>query len=248
MGRVVLSAVWGVAALLLVINGVLWALNRAADSVPTGPTGALFYVTTFDAYNDQWAQFPGQLRATIEDGSGLLVLSMDDARAGTFSELSRPFGDFDASVDAGFFTPSEFGQVGLLFRFQDRNNYLIFKVRGDGAYRVERVVGGEVEVLSEWQIAPQLTPGGDVRLRVVGKGEVFTFALNGQPVLLCPKGTDRRSTWAGLRSGQCVSNGGQTAESLRVAGVALTGKIGLGGVSEEAGLQVAFDNLVVLAP
>lgn len=138
-----------------------------------------------------------------------------------------------------------------MFRYQDVNNFYAFKLRGDGAYRVERFQNGTLDVLSEWQIASQALSGLGAfnRLRVVAQSDQLRFFVNDQPVLLCPKGADRRSTWNGLRSGACLSNNRQTAEAL-VDSAFKTGKIALGAVAGQGatGFRVAFDNVIVRAP
>src|SRR5689334_1855816 len=42
---------------------------KALDRPGAAPSGALLYATTFDAYNDEWQQFDGQLSAKVSDGS-----------------------------------------------------------------------------------------------------------------------------------------------------------------------------------
>jgi hypothetical protein len=199
----------------------------------------LLYLSTFDddpesdaddSFNAQWAQYEGQDSAVIEDG--ILYLSIGSA-GGVFSDLNRPFADLDAEVlmswAGGDPDVIEAAEASLMFRYQDVNNFYAFKLRGDGAYRVERLHNGALDVLSEWQIAPQALSGLGAfnRLRAVAQGDQLRFFINDQPVLLCPKGTDRRSTWNGLRSGACLSNNRQTAELL-LDSTFKTGKIALG--------------------
>jgi hypothetical protein len=241
-------------------NLLLLALINA-DQPANAPSGTLLYLSTFDddpetdaddSFNAQWAQYEGQDSAVIEDG--ILYLSIGSA-GGVFSDLNRPFADLDAEVlmswAGGDPDVVEAAEASLMFRYQDVNNFYAFKLRGDGAYRVERLHNGALDVLSEWQIAPQALSGLGAfnRLRVVAQGDQLRFFINDQPVLLCPKGADRRSTWNGLRSGACLSNNRQTAELL-LDSTFKTGKIALGAVAGQGvtGFRVAFDNLIVLAP
>lgn len=247
-------------AALGIVNLVSLALINA-DQPINAPSGALLYVSTFDddpdteaddSFNAQWAQYTGQDSAVIQDG--ILYLSIGSA-GGVFSDLDYPFADLDVEVLTGWQEGDpeviEAAEISLMFRYQDVDNFYAFKLRGDGAYRVERLQSGVLEVLSEWQIAPQALSGLGAfnRLRAVAQGNQLRFFINDQPVLLCPKGADRRSTWNGLRSGQCLSNNRQTAEFL-IDSAFKTGKIALGAVAGQGatGFRVAFDNVIVLAP
>ncbi|PJF34839.1 MAG: hypothetical protein CUN49_13620 [Candidatus Thermofonsia Clade 1 bacterium] len=258
--RVTISALIGAIALLGALNAILIAL-RNADQPTAAPSGTLLYVSTFDddpesamddSFNAQWAQYAGQDSATIEDG--ILYLSIGSV-GGVFSDLDQLFADLDAEVltswERGDPEVIAAAEVSLMFRYQDVGNFYAFKLRGDGAYRVERLHDGALEVLSEWQIAPQALSGLGAfnRLRVVAQGDQLRFFINDTALQLCPKGADRRSTWNGLRSGECLSNNRQTAEVL-IDSAFKTGKIALGAVAGQGatGFRVAFDNLIVRAP
>lgn len=249
-----------IVAVLAASNGVLTLIVRA-DVPPIPEAGALLYATTFDDdpetadddyLNRQWTLAQGQDNVTIDGGVMFVVIG---SAGGIFAPLNMAFSDFRAeaitswvSGDAEVIPAAE---TALLFRYQDTSNFYAFKLRGDGAYRVERVKDGALEVLSEWQIAPSALSGvgGDNRLTVIAQGSDLRFLINDQPLLMCPKGDDRRSTWNGLRSGECVSNGGNTAESLTDAAFRY-GQLALGAVAGlgASNFQIAFDNVIVTAP
>ncbi|GAB4544373.1 MAG: hypothetical protein OHK0023_01090 [Anaerolineae bacterium] len=247
-------------AVLLALNGVLTLMVRA-DVPPIPEDGALLYATTFDDdpevadddyLNQQWTLAQGQDSITID--GGVMFINIGSA-GGVFAPLNMAFSDFRAELltswvsgDAEVIRAAE---TALLFRYQNTSNFYAFKLRGDGAYRVERVQDGVLEVLSEWQIAPSALSGvgGDNRLTVIAQGSDLRFLINDQPLRMCPKGSDRRSTWNGLRSGECVSNGGSTTESLtdetfRWGQLALGAVAGLGA----SNFRIAFDNVILTAP
>lgn len=255
------------ASLLLILMAALGVLNLllaaliSADQPTNAPSGTLLYISTFDddeetdaddTFNAQWTLYTGQDSAQVE--GGVLFISIGSA-GGVFTDLNQPFADLDAEVltswESGAPDIIEAAEASLMFRYQDVNNFYAFKLRGDGAYRVERLQAGKLDVLSEWQIAPQALSGLGAfnRLRVVAQGDQFRFYVNDLPVLLCPKGEDRRSTWNGLRSSACLSNNQQTAEFL-IDSAFKTGKIALGAVAGQgaSGFRVAFDTVIVIAP
>jgi hypothetical protein len=234
------------AALLLANAGLI--AYRAAQQPALPAPGELVYVTTFDAFNDQWSQFPGQVRASIADGQ--LQLASDAPAAGGYSELNQVFTDFDLRVEATWqASKSQADSFGVLFRIQDPENYYMFKIRADGAYRVELVSANVVEVLSQWQVSPHVRKGEASRnqLRVVAQNYLFYFYANDQLLPLCLRGNEKRSTWSGLNTGECLTNGGRTRDEV-VDPTFRSGRFGLGVVAGEAGVAVNFDNLTVLGP
>jgi len=172
---------------------------------------------------------------------------MDTASDGIYSPLNYPLADFDVRVVGQHLTGDDpYSEYGVLFRYQDSKNYYMFKFRADGAYHVERTVNGVTTDLSAPHTAPVASPGPNHYndLRVVGSGSKFQFYLNGQLLTLCPKGSDKFSTWNG---DQCISNGGQTSQSL-IDTTFSDGKIGLGLYENDQAVKVAFSNFVVYSP
>jgi hypothetical protein len=235
-----------VIVVLLLTNGVL-ALLRRGDAPAKPDPGALIYATTFEDGTTNWQQEPGQASTQIKDG--MLLVAIDEVRS-IYSLLDYDFSDVDARVNVTTLAAtSEYDQFGLMFRFKDTSNYYMFKLRGDGAYRVELFKEGTLDVISDWQIVAAVRTGiGAVnQLRVVAQGETFTFSVNDKPLSLCLKGSDRRATWNGIRSGQCLSNGGEISTSFTDSSIAW-GKIGLGVLADSPGVRVAFDNVLVYGP
>jgi hypothetical protein len=233
------------AAVNLAVYG-LPLLERPEEPFP----GQLLYVTTFDAYNEQWTQERGQARTIIADGT--LLASSEAESDGIYSALDRDLGNFDLSVDVTWRqVPDDYGQFVVLFRLQDPEHYYAFRVRADGAYRVEVVNGNPSapDVLSEWQISPHIRIGeGAVnRVRVVAQAFIFSFVVNDELLPLCLRGQDRRSTWTGPRTGECMSDGGRTRDEA-VDRNFERGQIALGAYAVTPGLEVTFDNVLVVGP
>ncbi|HRE47340.1 MAG TPA: hypothetical protein PLD47_06395 [Aggregatilineales bacterium] len=242
--------------LTLVLMGAIFVLGllnlglvalRAADSAPDYPPRALIYVTTFDAFNEHWSTFPGQIRAEISDG--VLVITSDSSNAGAFSLLNQQIRDFDLTVQTEWRTiSSPADQIGVLFRYQNADNYYTFKIRSDGAYLVGMKAQGEDEIpLSQWQINPAIhtEPNATNLIQIIARRYTFEFYVNGIQLPVCPKGNDRRSTWRSLTSGECLSNGGRTRDQLAEATFE-EGKIGVGMVAGDLGASVGFDNVIIL--
>lgn len=235
-----------VAVVILAVANVGIAGVKAIEQPVSGSTGAILYATTFDNYADEWSQFDGQMSSKI--GDGVLRIAINAANDGAFSLLNYNFADFDVRINGTRLSEAEqYDEMGLLFRFHDADNYYIFKIRGDGFYRVERRKDKVTDVLSEWHAAPAILQGLNVnnQMRVVGQGDTFKFYINDQPLTLCPSGpAKQKSTWSGEN---CLSNNQQTSTLIQDAAFR-TGKIGVGVRVDQPASEVAFDNVVVVAP
>ncbi|MBX3086051.1 MAG: hypothetical protein KF716_30735 [Anaerolineae bacterium] len=235
--------------LLLVGNGVI-ALLRALDRPAKPSSGALLYATDFSAENASnvdWLQEPGQSSTQIADG--VMRISIDEVRS-IYSVLKRDFRDIDARVNASITAATgDFTEYGIVFRYHDDNNYYMFLLRGDGAYSVQMIKNGEPDVISTWQRAPSIKSGLNQinQLRVVASDDSFQFFVNDEPLPLCLKGSDRRSTWSGPDTGKCISNNQQTSISFKDNSFA-DGKIGVGARADSPGMRVAFDNVLIFGP
>ncbi len=245
---------WRLIALLLIVIVVLGIANlailglRTLDRPGQPAPKALLYASTFDAYNEEWDQFIGQMSAQIANHS--LVIKVDTAHDGIYSALNHDFGDFDVRVNARRLVSEDpNASIGLLFRYQDRNDFYMFVITND-SYCVERHQGGKVDKLSACHHSSAVLPGLNTvnQMRVVGQGGHFKFYVNDQQLLLCPKGSDKFSTWIGSDQDQCASNNKQTSNEL-VDNTFDYGKIGVGVRTEATpGIQVAFNNVLVYGP
>ena len=128
---------------IMIASAVVILLLAACSSVPEARPGQLLYVTTFDAFTEDWQLYEGELAARImaDDGNPRLEIAVDSIQAGAFTLLDQAFGDFDVITDvvqvAGPDNLDAPG-FGVLFRHQDNNNFYAFMISGDGYYQVIR--------------------------------------------------------------------------------------------------------------
>lgn len=242
---------WRLIALILIVIVVLGITNlaiigiRALDRPDRPAPKVLLYASTFDAYNQEWDQFEGQMSAKIASSS--LTIKVDTPQDGTYSVLNHDFSDFDIRVNTRRITANDpYNEIWLMFRYRDKDNFYTFKIVADGSYCVERRQGGKTEILSACHPSPAVFSGLTLvnQMRVVGVSDHFWFYVNDQPLLLCPKGSDKFSTWNGDK---CLSNNKQTSYELIDPGLDY-GKIGLGVRVRTPGIQVTFNNLLVYGP
>jgi hypothetical protein len=242
-----------IAAILGALHIGAVALKPVLSAPPVLATGDVLYATNFDSPTDpDWEQYKGGQIAQIQNG--VLEIGTDAVKSNIFAPLTYPFGDFDLRVTTRYSTgdvnSDPYSEYGVLFRLVDIRNYYLFRVRADGAYRITRNLNGVQEDLSA-AIDPSRAKspytvgiGRYNDLRIVAKADQFTFYVNGNPLTLCPKGSDKRSTWNGEK---CASNNQQTADFLTDS-TFRSGRIALAVYQNSDPIKVEFDQLILIAP
>lgn len=254
--------------LLLVLAAVftaLFSLSRSVASwqhtVISADAGTLIYAATFDGgggdgFNPDWSQYPGRLAAQIEGGQ--MQITVGEAVSGAYSVAKPYFGDFDLTVEAQTIAGPLDNAYGIVFRLQNKDNatfeddsYYLFLISADGYYQLLRVIDGQApQIVSDWIESPLINQGVEAvnHLRVVARGDQFSFYINDQPVTMCiPDDPTAQSTIHPL-TGECM--GGQMLETIIDATI-LNGQIGVAAQSTlmgGEGVVAAFDNVLITAP
>lgn len=142
----------------------------------------------------------------------------------------------------------------LLFRPTSTaaDGYYMFLISADGYYSVWKAAstGSSTEArrVSAWIASDAIRQGlaATNSLRIIARGDTFTFAINDQAVALClPDDPTAQSTYAG---GQCID--GQMQPALVDSNFAV-GQIGLAAQTTlrgGTGVIVEFDNLIITSP
>lgn len=227
-------------ALILVALYLVKQESSSWQYIVSGNTGELLYVSSFDAFLDEWEQAPGRNSAEIANSALNISLSVDNA--GVYAPTIFNFDDFDLTVktitndgplDNGF---------GVIFREQDRDNHYLFLISADGYYRLERVQDGERIELSTWIDTPVINQGlgAENNIRVVSEGNRMRFFINGEQMSLCPADEGSVSTYS---LGECLS--GKLVDEF-IDDTFTYGRIGLGAVSfSMPDVQISFDDLII---
>jgi hypothetical protein len=218
-------------------------LLAACGTIPAPRPGELLYLTTFDAYNDDWQQLEGRLAYQVvgAEHNPAMQIAIDVANSGTFTIMEfREFSDFDLIVNATQVAGPDDNGYGVIFRHQDNQNYYVLMISGDGYYQVLRRLEGVDEVLSDWAPTPVIQQGQATNaVRVVAQGDTFTFFINDEQVPLCP------TLWHPV-SGDCVD----AEPTMQLVDDSFSqGRIGLAARSfDDSGVVISFDNLLVCGP
>jgi hypothetical protein len=226
---------------------VLILLARAAENwhyVVSGAPGTLLYAASFDGDQQDWQTYSGRLDASIE--AGVLRVENGQSDSYAFSVADQHYDDLDLRARAvGAEGPLNNG-YGVVFRYQNPQNFYAFLVSSDGYYSVVRALDGDQRWLSNWIDSPMVIQGigAENRLRVVASGDQFRFWINDMPAQVCvPDDPAAESTYV---AGTCRE--GAMLDVLQDAALA-SGQVGVVALTfGEPDVVATFDDIVVYSP
>jgi len=200
-------------------------LLLAGCSLPTDeglPIGVL-YQDDFAADTGNWL-LESDLDASASYAEGRLHQHVAAPNLIAWAELvDRQFTDFVLEVDATQVAGPDDNSYGVVFRLRGPSAYYRFDVTGDGYYtfiRRDEADGGRWTEIIDWTESLAIHRGASTnRIKIVAQGSHFGFYVNEQQVAEAEDGTYP------------------------------SGAIGLdAGSFDEAGVQIAFDNLTIRQP
>jgi hypothetical protein len=142
--------------------------------------GMLLYSEDFSELSDAWSQgVVGEGEYGLEDAK--YSIKVNKSQYVVWEGLGDEFGDFAAQVETTLVEGDKFNASGLMFRFQDKENYYMLSVNGNLKYHVGKEIGGEWRDVIDWREHEALLPMGQPNLiRLVGHGNTFTLYINGE--------------------------------------------------------------------
>lgn len=116
-----------------------------------------------------------------QPSSGVLRVRLEQPLQRAWAVAGQQIRNFDLELDLRALTPSQDVGYGLLYRYQDPDNYYLFAIGGDGYYTVAVVQDGALTPLRAWGQWPHVRRGAAAnRLRARCVGEVCSFYVNGE--------------------------------------------------------------------
>lgn len=209
-----------VSILALAALACQFSLPFAPTPTPPAQPGETLFYDDFTNPGTGWERFTSAEGTMDYDGSGYRFL-VNALQANFWSTPGKSFGDVRMEVDVAKLSGPDENRIGLLCRFNE-NNYYFFMVGSDGYYTIGKYIGGNVIQLgqSEMQFNEAIHTGLAVNhLRADCVGDTFTFYINGSPVAQA-RDPDFAEGDVGL----------------------------LAGTFAQPGVDVIFDNFVVLQP
>jgi hypothetical protein len=182
----------------------------------SGGTGAVVYDDNFDDPSSSALRERSDDSAAFAFANGTYEISVTEPQLIVWEPLRGEHGDAAIAVDTAF-TGSKLTAAGVIFHFQDNENFYIFTISSDGRYALDLYKDNELNVLIDPIESPAIKISGEMNaLRVETVGSRIRLYANDQ---LLDEVSD--STFARGKAALAVSS------------------------FEEAGVSAAFDNLVI---
>jgi len=191
-------------------------------SIPTAPPadpGDILYHDEFENNTTGWDRVSNANGIMDYDGGGYRIL-IQQPSFNLWSTPEKNFSDVRVEADVTRLNGPEENRSGLICRYQ-KADYYFFIISSDGFYAIGKFIGGNTILLgqSEMQASEFIQTGSMNHLRADCIGDTLTFFVNFNEVASA-QDTDFASGDVGL----------------------------LAGSFSESGVDVSFDNFVVMQP
>ena len=187
--------------------------------VSTANSGDILYQEQFENTRTGWARFSNENGIMDYDGGGYRIL-VQQPQLNIWSTPEKDFADVRLEADVIKLNGPDENRMGLICRYRG-GDYYFFIISNDGYYVIGKFIGGLTLLLgqSEMQASGAIQTGTMNHLRADCIGDKLTFYINFSEVA---SATDADFS---------------------------TGDVGvLAGAFSEPGVDVLFDNFVVIQP
>ncbi len=159
----------------------------ADDSTPiqqTDDTSAELSLAYEDDFSDSFGGWDDAFDTytTKQYGNNRYQIEVTASNLVAWGLANRDVADFEIEVETRREDGADINSYGILFRFQDRENFYRFDVSGDGYFLLSKFIKGEWETIIDWKEAPSLNNelGANNILKVSAIGPKITVWANGQ--------------------------------------------------------------------
>jgi hypothetical protein len=119
--------------------------------------------------------------ATYSFVDGAYAISVKEPKYIVWSSYNGSHGDIDIVVDTTFDDGPLESAAGVLFRYQDEDNFYYYRISADGSYSLILYQAGERQVLIDWTEAPEIRGRRQANhLRVETVGDRIRMFVNDQ--------------------------------------------------------------------
>ncbi len=209
---------------LLLLAGVTSACSQVLP-VPSAASdaarGDVLFQDDFSSTGSGWATW-SQESSEVSYRSGGLSIRVSQPRYDYWSRPGKRFTDTIIAVDASRVSGSDNNDFGVICRYRNSDNFYAFLISSDGYYGIVRVHEGQYQVLGadSLQFAETIQQGDAAnQIQAECNGPNLTLAVNGS-VLHQVQDSAFQSGEVGL----------------------------LAGAYDEPGVEVLFDNFIVIKP
>jgi len=153
------------------------ATTVPGTDVTVEPGGPL-YMEDFSAPGAEWEVSENEgARYRIDAGAYSIEVIKTNWIA--WNLIGQELADFEIEFEVALVEGDQYNDAGLLFRFQDADNYYEIDINGEGSFAVGKEVNDEWVQIVEWTSDPSVQSLGRVnRVRLVAEGTQFTLYVN----------------------------------------------------------------------
>jgi len=205
--------------LFLVI--ILTACQSSLIAKLVTQSGQALYHDDFSNPANGWPQTVST-NGTLGYADGAYQMLVQSAGYDLRAVSGQTYGDVQTEVDATRLAGPADNRIGLICRFQDMNNYYVFIISSDGYYAIGKIKNGAASLLGQEMMAYSaaiVQGSGPNRLRFDCLGNTLSGYVNGQAIAIT-NDADFSGGDAGL----------------------------ITGAFDETGVEVSFDNFMVIKP
>jgi hypothetical protein len=117
--------------------------------------------------------------ATYSFVDGAYAINLQTPKYLVWSPLDGSYGDMAIEVDTALDKGPSESAAGLIFRFQDEDNFYFFSVSGEGSYSLDLYKKNDRKTLIDWTDSPAIKGQGKVNhLRVETEGDRIRLFVN----------------------------------------------------------------------
>jgi len=149
-------------------------------TTPVNSQLVLKYEEDFSDSTSGWDDAFGQFY-TKQYGNSQYHIEITTENLVVWGLANRNATDFEMEVEATSQNPESGITYGIIFRYQDSNNYYRFDVSDDGFFLLTKFENGEWHTLVDWTASPAINKGQNTNvLKVAAEGTEISLFANGQ--------------------------------------------------------------------
>lgn len=157
--------------------------NQASDTTPTANIPAELSLVYEDDFSDSFGGWDDAFDTYTRKvyGNNRYQIEVTTSNLVAWGLANRDVADFEIEVEARQEDGDPSASYGLLFRFQDRENFYRFDVSGDGFFLLSKFINGQWVTLVDWTESEFINPGNAGNLlKVTAFGPSISIWANGQ--------------------------------------------------------------------
>jgi hypothetical protein len=153
------------------------ATTETGTDVTVEPGGPL-YIEDFSSPGAEW-EISENEGARYRVDAGAYSIEVIKTNWIAWNLIGQELADFEVEFEVALVEGDRYNDAGLLFRFQDADNYYEIDVNGEGSFAIGKEVNDEWVQIVEWTSDPSVQSFGRVnRVRLVAEGTQFTLYVN----------------------------------------------------------------------